>query len=390
MTNFEFYSPTKVIFGKDVVSRLGQEAKEFGGKALLLYGRESIKKNGLYDLIVKQCAEAGIELTEHSGVSPNPVLSHASEGVRIAREAGVDFIIAAGGGSVIDESKVISAGTANDAPLWDLVSRKAPVEKALPIVAIQTLPATSSETNQVGVLTNKETNEKFSIKSPLLVPAKAFLDPQLTFTIPKKYSAYACFDIMSHMLEGYFTMTADFAPAHEGFVEGLSGAVKISLDRILKDPEDYEARANVMWVAMLAWNGIAKAGLEGAALPNHMLEHPLSAVYDVAHGAGLTIVFPAWLEYRKREIGGRILRFGEKILGMDNLSGLSEEAAVDKVIAAFKEWLTSIGCPLTMREAGVENPDIDELVKQALTLCEFWGIKGYTADDLEAIYRLCV
>ncbi|MDY7027559.1 MAG: iron-containing alcohol dehydrogenase, partial [Spirochaetota bacterium] len=243
MTNFEFYSPTKVIFGKDVVSRLGQEAKEFGGKALLLYGRESIKKNGLYDLIVKQCAEAGIELTEHSGVSPNPVLSHASEGVRIAREADVDFIIAAGGGSVIDESKVISAGTANDAPLWDLVSRKAPVEKALPIVAIQTLPATSSETNQVGVLTNKETNEKFSIKSPLLVPAKAFLDPQLTFTIPKKYSAYACFDIMSHMLEGYFTTTADFAPAHEGFVEGLSGAVKISLDRILKDPEDYEARA---------------------------------------------------------------------------------------------------------------------------------------------------
>ena len=391
MNNFEFYSPAKVIFGRGVVSRLGEESAEFGKKALFLYGRESIKKSGLYDQILSQCAEAGIALVEHGGVSPNPVLSHAEEGVRKAREAGVDFIIAAGGGSVIDESKAISAGTASDTPVWEFVTRSAVVEKALPIVAVQTLPATSSETNQVGVLTNEKTHEKFSIKSPLLVPAKSFLDPELTFTIPAKYTAYACFDIMSHLLEGYFTMTADFAPVHEGFVEGLAAAVKASLERILKDPKDYDARASVMWAGALAWNGMANAGLEGASIPNHMLEHPLSAVYNVSHGAGLAVVIPAWLEYKKHEIGGRIVKFGEKILGINGLRDIGDEgAAADKVIGEFRTWISSIGCPLTMKEAGVENPDIEELVSQAEKLCGFWGVKGYTAADLESIYRLCI
>jgi len=390
MTNFEYYVPTRIIFGKRVLSKLGKEAAEMGRKALLVYGRESIKRSGLYDRILKQCDSEGIELVEHSGVTPNPVLSHASEGVRRAREAGVDFILAAGGGSVIDESKVIAAGAANEAPLWDLVSRKAPVEKALPIIAIQTLPASSSEMNQVGVLTNKETNEKLSIKSPLLAPAKAFLDPELTFSIPKQYTAYACFDIMSHMLEGYFTMTADFAPVQEGIVEGLVTAVMAGLGRLLKDPEDYDARAAVMWAGALAWNGLANAGLKGASIPNHMLEHPLSALYDIPHAAGLTVVMPAWLEYKKSEITGRIIRFGEKILGLGGLSKSDPGAAADRVIKAFRDWIRSINCPLSMKDLGIEDPDIDELVKQGLRLCDFWGIKGYRAADLEAIYRLCM
>ena len=391
MNNFEFYSPTKVIFGKGVVSRLGAEAAEIGKKALLVYGLESIKKSGLYDQVLKQCADAGIGLIEHSGVSPNPVVHHAEEGVRKAREGRVDFILAVGGGSVIDEAKAIAAGAANDAAIWDLAMKKASIDTALPVVAVQTLPATSSETNQVGVLTNEKTNEKVGIRSPLIVPVKSFLDPELTFTIPKKYTAYACFDIMSHMLEGYFTMTAEFAPVHEGFVEGLVSAVMASLERIMKNPADFDARAAVMWAGALAWNGIANAGLEGAMIPNHMLEHPLSAVYDVSHGAGLAVVFPAWLEYKKGEITGRILRFGEKILGMKDLTGDNDSLeAADKVIERFRTWIASVGCPLTMRELGIENPDIDELVKQAGTLCRLWGIPDYTAEDLEAIYRSCV
>ena len=263
MTNFDFYSPTKVMFGRGVVNRLAEETSGYGKKALLVYGRESIKKSGLYEQILNQLKTAGIEVVEHGGVSANPELSHALEGVKKARLQSVDFIIGAGGGSVIDESKGIAAGAANDEPLWDLYSKKAEVKSALPVIAIQTLPATSSETNLAAVLTNTDTNEKFGLRSPHIAPAKAFLDPELTFSIPLKYTAYACFDIMSHLLEGYFTTTAEFSPVHDGFVEGLARAVKISLERVLKNPHDFDARSSIMWAGSLAWNGIANAGLDG-------------------------------------------------------------------------------------------------------------------------------
>ncbi len=384
MLNFEFYSPTKIIFGRGVVSRLGEEVAEFGKTAMLVYGRDSIKKSGLYQQLLDQLGEKGIRVVEHGGVSANPLLDHALEGIRKARKEGVDFIIGAGGGSVIDESKGIAAGVACDADLWDLYSKKETVDAALPVIAVQTLPATSSETNQAAVLTNIETNEKFGLRSPLIVPAKAFLDPELTFTIPLKYTAYACFDIISHLLEGYFTTTADFAPVHDGFVEGLAGAVKVSLERVLKDPRDYDARASIMWAGSLAWNGLANAGLDGAKIPNHMFEHPLSAVYNAAHGAGLAVVMPAWLDFKKNEIGDRIVKFGEKILGLKGV------VTPDIVIYEFRLWIKKIGCPLTFGELGIENPDIGELIKQARVLCGMWNIDGYTDEDLETVYRLCM
>ena len=386
MNNFVFQSGTKIIFGRGVVGQIGDEAAELGKKALLIYGRESIKKSGLYKLICDKLEAAGISITEHSGVSANPVLTHTEEGVKKAKDFGADMIIAAGGGSVIDEGKVIAAGARFSGDLWDLISGKSPVEDALPVIAVQTLPATSSETNEVGVITNEATNEKFGLRSPRMVPAKAFLDPELTFTIPLKYTAYACFDIMSHMLEGYLTTTAEFAPVNDGFAEGLCTAVKAGLERILKNPEDYDARAAVMWAGALAWNGLTNAGLEGALIPNHMLAHPLGAVYNAPHGAALASIFPAWMSYRKEENRARILRFGEKILGMKDLDTAAPDAA-DRVIEEFSKWIKSIGCPLTMKEMGIENPDIDELVKQARTLCGMWGIPGYTDKDLEAIYR---
>ena len=367
----------KVIFGKGVVTRLGSEAAEFGKKAMLVYGRDSIKKSGLYGQIVSQLDSAGIAVVEHGGVSANPLLNHALEGITKARNNGVDFIIGAGGGSVIDESKAIAAGAATEADLWELFTKKKSVTSALPVIAVQTLPATSSETNQAAVLTNKETNEKFGLRSPLIVPAKAFLDPELTFTVPLKYTAYACFDIISHLVEGYFTTTAEFAPVHDGFVEGLASAVKISLERVLKDPEDYEARASIMWAGSLAWNGLANAGLEGAKIPNHMFEHPLSAIYDVAHGAGLAVIMPAWLEFKKDEISSRILKFGEKILGLKGVIN------PDVVIYELRSWIKMIGCPSNFSELGIDNPDYDELVRQARILTGMWNIEGYSDKDLE-------
>ena len=391
MLNFDYQSGTKVIFGRGVIDRIGEESAEFGKKVLLVYGKESIKKSGLYDKILSRLKSAGIEVVEHGGVSANPVLSHVRAGADLARKSGVDFIVGAGGGSVIDASKGIAAGAANNAELWDLYSKKAEVKAALPVVAVQTLPATSSETNAAAVATNEATGEKFGLRSPLIVPAKAFLDPELTFSIPKEYTAYACFDMMSHMLESYFTSTADFAPVHDGFNEGLIRAVKLSLERVLIDPADYDARASIMWAGALAWNGLSNAGLEGARIPNHMFEHPLSGLYNVAHGAGLAVVMPAWLEFKKYELTEKIISFGERILGINGLDDISDrQKAADTVIAGFRKWLKEIGCPANLAELGVDDPNIDELVRHAQILCGQWNISGYTDDDLEAVYRLCM
>ncbi len=391
MNNFEFYSPTKVIFGKGVISGLGREASLYGKKALLVYGRNALKNSGLFNQIVDLLSEAGLEVVEHSGVEPNPILTHVLEGVGIARRAGVDMVIAAGGGSVIDEAKAIAAGTCAPEELWLYYEGKATLEEALPVIAVQTLPATSSETNQVSVVTNRKTEEKFGLRSRLLVPKAAFLDPETTYSIPLKYTAYACFDIMSHMLEGYFTTRADFVPVQEGFIEGLVKAVMISLDRILKDPEDYDARASVMWAGALAWNGLANAGLDEASIPGHMLEHPLSAIYNVSHGAGLTVMMPAWLKSRKPQLIPRILKFGKNILGLEGLSSVKDELeACDRVLLAFEEWISSIGCPLTLSELGIDSPDLKPLVSHALKLCSLWGIEGYTEDELNSIYSRCM
>ncbi|RKX83666.1 MAG: NADH-dependent alcohol dehydrogenase, partial [Spirochaetes bacterium] len=275
MQNFEFYSPTRVIFGENIVIDLGKITREFGNKALLVFGRNSIMKSGLYSQVISSLKDAGITVEEFSGVKPNPELSHARKGTEKAKMSSAEVIIAVGGGSVIDEAKAIAVGACYSGNLWDLYDRKAVIEKALPVIAVQTLPATSSETNLVSVITNTETNEKFGARSPLIAPKVAFLDPSLTYTLPQKYTAYASFDIMSHMLEGYFTSTDSFAPVQDGFVEGTVRAVMKSLAMVQKDARSKDGRAALMWAGALAWNGLANAGVEGAVIPNHMLEHPL-------------------------------------------------------------------------------------------------------------------
>lgn len=391
MKNFEFYAPTRVIFGEDILNDLGSVARKYGTKALLVYGRNSIRESGLLGKVLSILATAGISVEEYSGVKPNPELSHAQQGARKASGGNAEMVIAVGGGSVIDESKAIAAGACYPGNLWDFYSREASIEKALPLIAVQTLPATSSETNVVSVLTNTETNEKFGARSPFIAPAVAFLDPSLTYTLPLEYTSYAAFDIMSHMLEGYFTSTDNYAPVQDGFVEGTVKAVMASLELIQKDLCSKEGRTSLMWAGALAWNGLANAGVEGATIPNHMLEHPLSAVYDVTHGAGLAAVFPSWLKYMKKTIAPRIILFGRKILEMeDEIAGMDEDSACDRIIEKFTLWIKNAGCPVNLHEAGIENPDIRELVKQARTLCGLWGIDGYSDKDLESLYRMAL
>ncbi len=199
--------------------------------------------------------------------------------------------------------------------------------------------------------------------------------------------------ISSHMLEGYFTTTEKFVPVHEGFIEGLAKAVMRSLERIIAKPDDYDARAAVMWAGALAWNGLSNAGLEGAAIPCHIIEHPMSGLYNIAHGAGLSAVVPAFLKYKKEKIAGRILQFGRNILMLKDLpepEAVSSHAdACDRVLEAYESWIREIGCSLTMSELGIENPDIDAMVEQAETLARLWGAEGYSHEDYKAVYHLC-
>ncbi|TFG63049.1 MAG: iron-containing alcohol dehydrogenase, partial [Spirochaetales bacterium] len=352
MIDFTLQLPTKIIFGKDAIAKLGGEASRCGKRALLVYGQGSIKRNGVYDEVITSLADSGITIDEHAGVRENPSLAHAEEGVRKAVRQKAEMIIAVGGGSVIDEGKGIAIGCVNQEPLWDFYTRKAEIKDALPILAVQTMPATSSETNFISVLTNEKTRQKFSARSEKLFPRAAFLDPQKTLSIAADQTACACTDIMAHLMEGYLTSTDTYAPVQDGIAEGIIKAVMGSMERLIGDPGDYNARSAVMWAGALAWSGLCSAGLGGASVPNHMLEHPLSALYDIRHGAGLSVIFPAWLSHGKDRHVRRIELFGKNVLGLPSGSGPEE------ITAALKSWYRKIGMPVTMKEAGIEEPDI--------------------------------
>lgn len=387
MRNFEWATPTRVIFGTGILEKLGKDAAGLGRRALLVYGRQSIRQNGLYDRICAQLSQAGIAWVDHGGVQPNPRLAHAIEGAQKARQFQADFIIAAGGGSVIDESKAIAVGACNEAPLWDYFTRKALFSAALPIIAIQTQPATSSELNGAAVITNDETKEKFSIRSLSIYPKLAFLDPSLTLDIPVRQTAYSCVDILAHMMEGYLTAAKD-NPIQDGMTEAVCRAVMDAMERILQDPHDLDARATIMWGGAIAWNGLLAAGVDGASIPNHMLEHPLSGLYDITHGAGLSIVFPAWMRYRTPVHGRRIIRFGTRILGLEGLEQKSEAEAAAAVIDALKAWYRHIGSPVSLSEAGIHELDIESCADQAVALCRLWGVSGYSREEIVDMYRL--
>ena len=384
MQPFTLHIPTKIVFGKDVTTSLGVEAAQYGKKALLLYGGGSIKRNGVYEAVTASLRREGIGFVEYSGVRPNPVLSHAEEGVNLAQKEQIDMVIAAGGGSVIDEGKAIALGCANPEPLWNFYDRSAAPHNALPLIAVQTMPATSSEMNMISVLTNETTKQKYSCRSALQYPKVSFLDPSVTLSIPPEQTAYACTDIMAHVMEGYFSCTDPWPVVQDGYAEGMMRAVKLSMDRLLDNFQDYDARSAVMWAGALAWNGTAAAGAKGAGVPNHMLEHPVSCLYDLTHGAGLSIILPAWLEYYKTTLSAKILQFGRRVFDM------GDSSTPEQVIATLKTWYGKINTPVTFREAGIDNPDFAELTREALELCEVWGISGYSAKDIENIYRLAL
>ena len=318
--NFTHESSTKVLFGKDQILNLGKEIKEFANSVLVVYGGGSIKRNGVYDSAIKQLNENGIAYKELSGVDPNPRVDSVREGIKLCKENKLEGVLALGGGSTIDCSKAIAVGSKYDGDVWDFFSNKLAPKAALPIFAVGTMAATGSETDIAAVITNLETKEKLNFGSPnkYSLPKVSVLDPTYLFSVPTKQTANGVADMMSHTFENYFNKNRS-SMVSDGFAETLLKTLIKYGPIALKEPENYDARANLFWVSSLAINGLIASG-KPVGWSVHGIEHTVSAYYDIAHGAGLAILTPIWMEYvleKDEETLDNFVDYGVNVWGID-------------------------------------------------------------------------
>lgn len=387
MKNFVFHNPTKILFGKDTIPSIGKETAAFGKKALMVFGRGSIMKNGIYEQVTNSLKEAGVMITEHPGVQSNPVLSHVHQGIALAKENKVEIIVAVGGGSVLDSAKAIAAGSLVDHDVWKFFTGKKSIKETLPLTCVLTLAASGSEMNSGMVVTNEKTKQKFGFANKHLYPKVSILDPTATFSVLPEYTVYGAVDAIAHVLEFYFTNQEPYTPVHDRFMEGLVINCMESCNRVLLDMEDYNARADLMWAATLALNGLTGAGLGKVGFPMHMIEHSLSAIYDVAHGAGLSVVILGWMSFQSHQTPAKFAQFGERVFGID--SGGIEKKAADG-IQALRNWFEKVKTPTSLDSLHISDQDIPMISENAVALAKVWGMKDYTAKKIEKILKLCV
>lgn len=360
MVNFDYQTPTRLVFGKGIVEeKLVSALQPLGKRVLLTYGGGSIKRMGLYDLVKRLLAD--FEVYELAGIEPNPKYSTSVvDGVRICKEKHIDVILAVGGGSVLDCSKAIAAGACYDGEAWDLISYKVKAQAALPIVDIMTLAATGSEYDCGGVISRTESNDKIGYMDPLLFPVCSFLDPTFTCTVPAKHTAAGMADAINHVMEQYFTDPHN--DVADGFCETLIKVLMKYAPIAIKDPNNYEARAEIMFACTFGCNGILNLGAAPSSWPMHGIEHALSAYYDITHGEGLAIITPRWMRHilnnRTRE---RFVKFGINIFGIS--PSLPETVIAEQAIQRTYDFFKSLGMPMTLREVGIDESRIDEMAK---------------------------
>ena len=389
MNNFTFYSPTYFVFGKDEENNAGKYVKRFGGtKVLIHYGGGSVVRTGLLDRVKKSLADEGLSFVELGGVKPNPRSGLVYEGIELCRKEKVDFVLAVGGGSTIDSSKAIAAGTVYEGDFWDFYSGKL-VTKALPVGTILTIAAAGSEGSPDSVITKEEGMFKRGATGEGLRPTFSILNPALTQTLPPYQTACGITDIMAHLFERYFTNTQD-VEVTDRVIEGLLMTMIHEGPKVIANPDDYQARANIMWAGMIAHNNCCGVGRD-QDWSSHNLEHELSALYDCAHGAGLAVVFPAWMEYTMHHDVMRFAQVANRVWGCP-MDFRNPEATARAGIQAFREFLKSIGMPQTMAELGGKEEDVPYLAHTAA-----WGngnggtMGGFVVldeKDMENIYRL--
>ena len=357
MQNFDYMTPTRLIFGKESIVKLPSVMAQFGKRILLTYGGGSIKKIGLYDR-VKELLK-GYEIVELSGIQPNPKYDPSVlDGVRLCKEHNIDVILAVGGGSVLDCSKAIAAGACYDGDPWDLISYKVKAQAALPIVDIITLAATGSEYDTFGVISRTETNDKIGYGDPLLYPVCSILDPVYTFSVSKKQTAAGCADAMNHTMEQYFT--ADTTLLNDGFCESMLKSLMVNARKCLDNPEDYTARAEMMLCCTYGCNGILSLGNSPSGWSCHGIEHALSAYYDITHGEGLAIITPRWMRHILSERTlSRFVKYGINVFGID--ASLPQQEIAEKAIDETYKFFESINIPMHLREVGIDDSRIDEM-----------------------------
>jgi len=390
MENFSFYSPTKFVFGKDTESQTGKLVKEFGGsKVLLHFGGGSVIKSGLLDRVKKSLDAEKIEYVELGGVQPNPIDTKVYEGIEICKKNGVDFILAVGGGSVIDSSKAIALGCCYEGDFWDFYAYTATPKSALPVGTVLTIAAAGSEGSPDSVITKTEGMLKRGFGNDLIRPRFSVLNPALTQTLPAYQTACGATDIMAHVCERYFTNTQNVETT-----DRLCEAVLLSMinetPKVIANPDDYQARANIMWAGMVAHNNIVGVGRD-QDWNSHGIEHELSALYDCAHGAGLAVIMPAWMTYVMKHGVMRFAQFAVRVWGC-KMDFSNPEKTAREGIAAFRSFLDSIGMPSKMSEVGGKEEDIPKLVK-SFGLPEGGTTGGFvhlTSADIAEIYKLAL
>lgn len=361
MNNFTFYSPTEFVFGKGTEMQTGELVRKYGAsKVLIVYGGGSVVRSGLLERVKQTLAQTGIPCLELGGVQPNPIDIKVYEGIDLCRREGVDFVLAVGGGSVIDTAKAIAAGVPYEGDFWDFYIQKATVSSALKVAVVLTIPAAGSEGSGNSVITKVSTLQKMSLRAPeLLRPRFSIMNPELTFTLPPYQTAAGIVDMMAHIMERYFTNTADTEIA-DRLCEGTLKAIITEAPRVMADPKDYGARANIMWSGMIAHNGTCGVGNE-EDWASHFMEHEISALYNVTHGAGLAVIFPAWLTWMASHHVEKVAQYAARVWDVpvsEDLKAMALES-----VARLKSFFTSIGMPVNFAQLGVEHPDIELLVE---------------------------
>ena len=354
MENFSFCNPTQIEFGRDKEKNIGKYISQNGvKKVLLVYGSKRVIEDGLFDVVIKSLKENGVDFIAFGGVVSNPILGTIQNAIKIAKDEKVDGVLSLGGGSVLDSSKAISVGTLYDSDVWDFFLGKEQIKKALPIFDIITLAATGSEMNGYAVVTNEKTKQKFSIWSPLVYPKVSVINPELQKSVSKEYLVYSATDIIAHTIEGYFT--AKIQPKYMSRqVENIIKTVIETTEILIENPDDYNARGEFAWAATNALNGTTTVGTAGFSFPNHLIEHALSALYNVPHGAGLSVVIPAWAKWYYKQNEAQFIRFAKEIFGKNTaLEG----------IEALDSWFNKIGTPTRLNQFGLDKSNISDIIE---------------------------
>ena len=390
INDFIYNIPTKIYFGRDQLRHLGEELKKYGTRVLMTYGGGSIKRMGLYDHVVKEIKDAGLELFELNGIEPNPRIESVRKGAQLCKEHHIDVLLAVGGGSTIDATKIMAAGACVDHDPWDFMdlNKRAPITKALPIVSILTLAATGSEMDTAAVISNPETQDKLGRLDPNLLPKASFLDPTNTFSVSAYQTACGSADMLSHLFEVYFT-TGDDLYMLDCFMEGLMKTIIRFAPVAMREPENYEAHANLMWASSWAINGFINGG-KRKAWSCHPMEHELSAIYDITHGLGLAILTPRWMEYCLDDTTvSKYVQFGVNVFGIDPV--LAPMDIAHQAIAKLSDFLfNTLQLKRTFPEVGIDRTHFSVMAKKAVNGGTLPGFKPLQQADVEKIFEMCM